>query len=209
MRRILTITLTAVMLLALAAPAAAAADQFRYSVRGAGGWASAFFQTDERFEAAWVEFGDEATTASDGESFLSYVMFEHLLEICGDNGCITKYTAGWAENVPFSIDRKKMTAASVDVMVDAIRCTDDGVSQTCRAVTVPVRVGWSGYGKMIRSHGTASGGISGEYQYTLNGAATERWANVSGSIGRFVLDGADPIGALYRTRYAERTIIHQ
>lgn len=206
MRRILTLVFTTAMLLALAAPAAAATDTYRYSVHGAGAWASGVLYTDDRFEAAWVEIGDEATSASDGETYLSYVLFEHLLEVCGDNGCITKYTAGWVENVPFSIDRKKLTRASVDVSIDAVRCTDDGQSQTCRAVTVPVRVSWSGYGRFIRSHGTASGGIAGEYQYTLNGAATERWANVSGTIGRFDLSTGSPIGALYRTRYAERTI---
>jgi hypothetical protein len=208
MRRFLLLLTTTVLLLAAASPAAAATSTFRYSVHGAGAWASGVLYTDDRFEAAWVEIGDEATRASDGESFLSYVLFEHLLEICGDDGCVTRYTAGWAENVPFSIDRKKLASASVEVTIDAIRCTDDGQAQTCKPVRVPVRITWAGQGKLIRSHGTASGGIAGEYQYTLNGAATERWAGVSGSIGRFSLDGADPIGALYRTRYAERNISH-
>ena len=208
MRRFLLLLTTTVLLLAAASPAAAATSTFRYSVHGAGAWASGVLYTDDRFEAAWVEIGDEATRASDGESFLSYVLFEHLLEICGDDGCVTRYTAGWAENVPFSIDRKKLASASVEVTIDAIRCTDDGQAQTCKPVRVPVRIAWAGQGKLIRSHGTASGGIAGEYQYTLNGAATERWASVSGSIGRFSLDGADPIGALYRTRYAERNISH-
>jgi len=208
MRRFLLLLTTTALLLAAATPAAAATSTFRYSVDGAGAWASGVLYTDDRFEAAWVEIGDEATRASDGESFLSYVLFEHLLETCGEGGCITRYTAGWAENVPFSIDRKKLTGASVDVTIDAIRCTDDGQGETCRPVRVPVRIAWAGHGKFIRSHGTASGGIAGEYQYTLNGAATERWASVSGSIGRFSLDGADPIGALYQTRYAERNISH-
>jgi hypothetical protein len=209
MRRILLPLLTMAMLLAAATPAAAATETFRYSIQGAGAWASGVRYTDTTFDAAWVELGDEAARASDGESFLSYVLFEHLREVCDAGGCITEYTSGWAENVPFSIDRKKLMSASVDVTIDAVRCTDDGQSETCDPVQVPVSISWSGFGKMIRSHGTGSGGIAGEYQYTLNGAATERWANVSGSIGGFDLSTAfDPIGALYKTRYAERTVSH-
>jgi hypothetical protein len=208
MRRILILVSSLAMLLAAASPAAAATTTYRYSVHGAGAWASGVLYSDDRFEAAWVEIGDQATDATDGESYLSYVLFEHLLEICDDGGCVTEYTAGWAENVPFTLDRKKLSRASVDVTIDAIRCTDDGQSHECEDVTVPVSIGWSGYGRFIRSHGTASGGISGEYQYTLNGAATERWATVSGTIGSFDLGTAEPIGALYRTRYAERNISH-
>lgn len=208
MRRILMLIPSAILMLAAATPAAAATDHYRYTVNGSGAWASAFAQTDERFEAAWVEIGDQATVATDGDTFLSYVLFEHLLEICDGNGCVQTYTAGWAENVGFSLDRKKLLSASVDVSVPAVRCIDDGQSQVCDEVTVPVQVSWAGYGAMIRSHGTANGGIAGEYQYTLNGAATERWADVSGSIGAFDLGTASPIGALYKTRQAERDIFH-
>ena len=209
MRRAAFVLLTATMLLAAAAtPAAAATDHYRYSVHGAGAWASGVSYAGDRFNAFWVEIGDEATIASDGESYLSYVLFERLREICDGDGCTSIYTSGWAENVPFQLDRKKFTTANVRVRVPAVRCTDSGRTQTCRETTVRIRVSWAGFGPMIRSHGTSSGGISGEYQYTLNGAATERWADVSGSIGTFDLSNAEPIGAMYRTRYAERTIIH-
>ncbi len=208
MRRLLFTLLTAVMLLGITTPAAAATDTFRYAIRGAGAWASGAVYDGDRFEAFWVEIGDEATRASDGESYLSYVLFEHLLEVCGTSGCVTKYTFGWVENVPFGIDRRKLSRASIEATIDAIRCTDDGNGETCRAVRVPIRIAWAGEGRFIRSHGTSSGGVAGEYQYTLNGAATERWASVSGSIGRFDIATAAPIGALYRTRLAERSVTH-
>lgn len=208
MRRFLLLVPSALLMLAAAMPAAAATAHYRYTVHGSGAWASAFAQTEQRFEAGWVEIGDQATVATDGETFTSYVMFEHLLEVCDGNGCVQTFTSGWAEKVPFSIDRKKLASASVRVEVPSVRCVDDGQTQACDEVTIPVEVSWAGYGAMIRSHGTASGGIAGEYQYTLNGAATERWAEVRGSIGTFDLESASPIGALYKTRQAERDIFH-
>ena len=154
-----------------------------------------------------MEIGDQLTTASDGETYLSYILFEYLLELCDDNGCTTEYISGLVENVPFSIDRKKLSSGSVDVSVPSVRCISDGAMETCDEVSVPIDVTWAGYGAFIRSHGTSSGGIAGVYQYTLNGAATERWANVSGSIGSFDLATGSPIGALYTTRRGERTIL--
>ena len=208
MRRVFLLLTSLLVLLMTAAPAAAATETYRYSVKGSGAWGSGVVYEDGRFEAAWVEIGDEAFDASDGETYLRYMLFEHLLETCDNKGCVQVYTAGWAENVPFSIDRKKMTTASVDVEVAAIRCVDNGRTQTCDDVIVPVTVQWAGYGAFIRSRGTSTGGIAGEYQYTLNGAATERWATVTGTVAGFDLGEAGAIGALYTTRLSERTITH-
>jgi hypothetical protein len=207
MRRLFLLASSALLLLTVVSPVAAA-TQYRYSVIGSGVWGSGVVQGDGRFEAAWVEIGDEARTDSDGAVYLNYVLFEHLLEICDARRCVTEYTAGIAEDVPFSIDRKKLASASVDVTIPAQRCVDDGRQVTCAAVEAHVDVTWAGFGEFIRSHGTATGGIAGEYQYTLNGAATERWATVTGSVNGFDLGDAGAIGALYRTRYAERTIVH-
>ncbi len=208
MRRIVVLAAAVLTLLAAAPPAAAATQTYRYSVLGSGAWASAVVYRDGQFEAAWVEIGDQARTASDGQTYFRYILFEHLLETCDQRGCTTIYTAGIAEDVPFTIDRQKLLDATVDVVVLADRCIDDGRRFECDQVEVPVRVDWDGYGAVIRSHGTATGGIAGVYQYTLNGAATERWATVSGSIAGFDLGAAGAIGALYKTRLAERTITH-
>ena len=55
--------------------------------------------------------------------------------------------------------------------------------------------------EFIRSHGTATGGIAGEYQYTLNGAATERFG--CGHVAQPITDtptpgevDAEPLGGL-------------
>ena len=208
MRRALLLLTSLLVLLATAAPVAAATEHFRYKVHGSGAWASGVIYLDGRFEAVWIEIGDEATDASDGQTYLRYVLFEHLLETCDDKGCVQTYTAGWAEDVPFTIDRKKLATASVDVEIPAIRCVEDATSSTCFEVSVPVTVQWSGYGPFIRSHGTSTGGIAGEYQYTLNGAATERWATVTGTVAGMDLEAAGSIGALYKTRVAERSVTH-
>lgn len=207
MRRMFLLAASALLLLTSVSPAAAATHTTRYSVLGSGAWGSGVTYSDGRFEAAWVEIGDEARQASDGDTFLRYVLFEHLTEVCEAGSCTTAYTFGVAEDVPFTIDRKKLLSASVNITFPAQRCIDDGTSQTCDEVTATVAVAWTGFGAVIRSHGTATGGIAGEYQYTLNGAATERWATVSGSVDGFDLDAAGAIGAIYKTRLAERTIV--
>lgn len=207
MRRLLPLAAAMLVLLAAAAPAAAA-TQYRYTVLGSGAWGSAAIYRDAGLEAAWVEIGDQARTATDGQTYLRYVLIEHLRETCDDKGCTTEYTTAVVENVPFTLDRKKLATAAIDVTIPATRCIDDGIQSVCDEVLVPVRVQWSGFGATIRSHGTASGGISGVYQYTLNGAATERWATVSGSVNGFDLAEAGAMGAIYKTRVAERTITH-
>jgi hypothetical protein len=208
MRRAFALAASVLMLLVAASPAAAATQTFRYSVLGSGAVASGLLYQDGRFEAAFVEMGDQAIRASDGEVFLRYLYVDHLLEVCDGRGCTVEYVSGITENVPFTIDRKKLTSASVDVTVDGTRCVDSGRRVTCSPATIVVRLSWAGYGEIIRTHGTASGGWAGEYQYTLNGATTERWATVTGSIDGFDMGGAPPIASLYTTRYAERTISH-
>ncbi|HEX5590868.1 MAG TPA: hypothetical protein VFX65_11315 [Candidatus Limnocylindrales bacterium] len=197
------------LVLVTAAPVAASASATRYSVHGSGAWASGVKIDGERFEAAWIEIGDEATDDVGGETYFRYVLFEHFLEVCDVGGCVQTLTAGWAEDVVFSIDKKKLSQASVTVTIPAVRCvTGAEWNETCSDIDVAVDVTWSAYGATIRSHGTASGGISGVYQYTLNGAATERWATISGTVAGFDLADAGATGALYKTRYAERTIVH-
>lgn len=206
MRRFVMLGASLLLLLTLAPPVAAATHTTSYSVRGSGAWGSAVVYGDGRFEAGWIEIGDALTREDGGTTVFSYVLFEHLLELCDDDGCVQQYTQGLAENVAFEIDRKKLTTASVELDVPATRCTDDGTTVECVEVVVPVAVAWAGFGTVIRSHGTMTGGIAGVYQYTLNGAATERWAHVTGTIGGFDLGAADAIGALYTTRQAKREI---
>jgi hypothetical protein len=166
------------MLFAAVPSTAAATQAVRYTVLGSGAFATGLVMQDGRFETAFVELGDQAVRPSDGEVFLSYVYAERFLEVCDARRCTTEYVAGIAENVPFALDRKKLTGASVNVAIEGIRCVDDGRRSTCTPTTLTVRVAWTGYGEIIRTHGTASGGLAGEYQYTLNGATTERWASL-------------------------------
>jgi hypothetical protein len=203
------VVLSALLALLLsAAPVSAATSTFHFSFAGRG--AEGFWGTfgDNTFEGAFVSVAEQVTR-EDGTRLAGTVLFfDHFQETCGRRSCSGSFTFGFVENVPFSID-SKLTQASVDVTVNATRCTFDRQGETCSDVQTRVAVTWTGAGDLIRFHGANSGGQAGSFQFTSHSNGSVRPAVASGSVDGFSIDGAtESFADMFNVRSGDTFVCH-
>lgn len=224
MRRLLVL-LAIVAGLSIAASPALAADGFHYQERGSG--VSVYFSDAAYDEDGWYLPGTYTETYVDASTYMvrddGRWQYEY---VCVGRSTFTITPEGdwideaWfgacSDGVSFALG-KKLANGSITASFIAQDCLawDEETGECLEPVmlgTVDIDLDLTANAPLERYHGTSSGGVAGQYQYTSHGTGTQRTADVTGSV---TLDGVSltesatmAVGWMFQTKSGYMEVWH-